>query len=194
MAWSIPEMSPWKPRGLTFPPNSPRAWIRLAVWELWMGMLLCGAIGFGVFLIITSPARVVVVRSFSNCYVSPPVPPPCERVVYTAGGLNVVFAALCGAFLLLLAAWLLWELWSAVEPKPITDDFLRLLNDSFGRNWRNPLTWPWARVLWAYGFTVVGAALTAGIVVNIWTQVVASAPVRTPTVEVETSPSFRVGQ
>ena len=39
------------------------------------------------------------------------------------------------------------------EPKPITDDFLKLLNDSFGRNWRDPRTWPWTRMLWAYGFT-----------------------------------------
>ena len=62
-----------------------------------------------------------------------------------------------------VAAWFLWELWSAIEPKAITDDFLRLLNDSFGRDWRNPLTWPWARVLWAYGFTVVGATLAAGV-------------------------------
>ena len=56
----------------------------------------------------------------------------------------------------------MWELWSAVAPKPITDDFLQLLNDSFGRNWRDPRTWPWSRVLWAYGFTFVGVLFAAG--------------------------------
>ena len=30
--WSMPEMSPWKPPSLTFPPNSARMWIRFAVW------------------------------------------------------------------------------------------------------------------------------------------------------------------
>ena len=56
-----------------------------------------------------------------------------------AGVLNVVFIVLCGLLLIGVAVWLLWELWGAVEPKPITDDFLNLLNDSFGRDWRNPL-------------------------------------------------------
>jgi hypothetical protein len=192
--WSMPEMSPWKPRGLTFPPNSARAWVRLAVWELWMGMLLCVVLGFSVFLIVTSPTRLIVMRDFSQCYAAPPVVLPCERIAYSSGMLNVVFTALFGVILLGLAAWLLWELWSAVEPKPITDDFLRLLNDSFGHNWRNPLTWPWARVLWAYGFTIVGIALATGIGTTIWTQIAASGPVSAPTVQVETSQSFRLGQ
>jgi hypothetical protein len=157
-----------------------------------MGMLVCVAAGFGLFLIATSPARVVIVRDFSACY-APPVPQPCDRIAYTTGALNVVFAALCGAILLGLVAWLLWELWSAVEPKPITDDFLRLLNDSFGFHWRKPLTWPWARVLWAYGFTVVGVALAAGISTRIWAYVAASGPAKPPTVHVETSDRFRVG-
>ncbi len=106
----------------------------------------------------------------SNCY-APPVTVPCERIVYRGGALNVAFTSLFGLMLIGVAAWFLWELWSAVEPKPITDDFLRLLNDSFGRDWRNPLTWPWARVLWAYGFTVVGATVTAGVGMMIWTLV-----------------------
>jgi hypothetical protein len=87
----------------------------------------------------------------------------------------------------------LWELWNAVEPKQITDDFLRLLNDSFGRDWRNPLKWPWARMMWAYGFTVVGATLTAGIAFAIWTLVTSSEPAKVPKVDVETS-QFRLGQ
>ena len=96
--------------------------------------------------------------------------------------LNAAFTALCGLMLIGVAAWFLWELWSAVEPKPITDDFLRLLNDSFGRDWRNPLKWPWARVLWAYGFTVVGATLTAGVGVMIWTLVASSHATKAPTI------------
>ena len=68
---------------------------------------------------------------------------------------------LCGLLSLLVAAWFVWELWSAVAPKPITDDFLRLLSDSFARNWRDPRTWPWSRMLWAYGFTFVGVLLAA---------------------------------
>ena len=74
----------------------------------------------------------------------------------------------------------------------ITDDFLRLLDDSFGRDWRNPLKWPWARLLWAYGFTVVGATLTAGIGLILWTLLVASRPATAPTVQVETSQSYRL--
>ena len=66
--------------------------------------------------------------------------------------------AWCGLLLVGVAAWLLWELWSAVAPKPITDDFLKLLDESFGRDWRRPRTWPWARMMWAYGFTLVGAS------------------------------------
>lgn len=190
--WSMPEMGPWKPSSLTFPPNSARTWIRLAVWQLWMGMLVCIVLAFGIRLIATSPDRLYVVRDFSSCY-TPAAPSPCERIAYQGGGLNVIFTALIGALLLGVGIWLLWELWSAVEPKPITDDFLRLLNDSFGRNWRNPFTWPWKRVLWAYGFTVVGATVSAGFGLMIWT-LVASATARPPTIHIDTSQSFRVDQ
>ena len=110
-----------------------------------MGMLVCVVLGLGVVLIVTSPDRIVAVSDLTNCYAPPPVALPCERIVYRGGVLNAAFTALCGLMLIGVAAWLLWELWSAVEPKPITDDFLRLLNDSFGRDWRNPLKWPWAR-------------------------------------------------
>ena len=92
-----------------------------------------------------------------NCYAPPPVSAALRTDRVSGGMLNAAFTALCGLMLIGVAAWFLWELWSAVEPKPITDDFLKLLNDSFGRDWRNPFTWPWARVLWAYGFTAVGA-------------------------------------
>ena len=90
------------------------------------------------------------------------------------------------------AAWLLWELWSAVAPKPITDDFLKLLDDSFGRRWRDPRTWPWTRLGWAYGFTALGATV-ALFVVLLFSSVVSSsrfAAKRTP--RVETSQHFRL--
>ena len=93
-----------------------------------------------------------------------------------------------GLQLMAVAAWLLWELWSAVQPQPITDDFLKLLHDSFASDWRKPRTWPWARMLWAYGFTLSGA--TSALV--IWTLVTSSLPVKPPTARVETSQSFRL--
>jgi hypothetical protein len=190
----LPDMSPWKPRSLTVPPNSIRAWIRLAVWELWMGMLVCVTLGLGFSLIIASPNRIIAVSDLSACYAPPPVALPCEHIVYRGGVLDAAFTVLCGLMLIGVAVWLLWELWGAVEPKPITDDFLRLLNDSFGQDWRNPLRWPWTRMLWAYGFTVVGAITTAGVGLIVWTIVTSSQPAKTPAVQVETSQSFRLGR
>ena len=189
---SLPEMSPWKPRSLAIPPKSVHGWILLAAWELWMGMLVCIILGLGVLLISSSPDRIVAVSDLSNCYGPPPVQVPCEQIVYRGGVLNAAFTALFGLTLVGVAGWLLWELWSAVEPKPITDDFLKLLHDSFGRDWRNPLTWPWARVLWAYGFAVVGASLAAGIGMMIWTLVASSDPAKAPTIRIDTSESFRL--
>jgi hypothetical protein len=185
-------MRPWGRGSLTIPPKSVNAWFQLAIWELWMGMLVCLLCSLGVYLIVTSPSHIVTVPDLSNCYGPPPVPIPCERIDYRGGMLNSAFIALCGLTLVGVAVWMLWELWSASEPKPITDDFLRLLNDSFGRDWRNPLKWPWARLLWAYGFTAIGALLTSGAGVAIWTFVVSAHPSKPPTPEVETSQSFRL--
>ena len=67
-----------------------------------------------------------------------------------------------------VAAWLLWELWLAVKPRPIADDFLKLLHDSFARDWRNPLTWPWARLAWAYGFALLGALTLSAVVAVLY--------------------------
>lgn len=189
---SLSDMSPWRRRPLTIPPNSVQAWIRFAIWELWMGMLLCIILGLGVRLIVSSPERIVTVTDFRSCYGPPPVTLPCEHIVYRGGLLNAAFTTLCGVMLLGVAAWFLWELWSAVEPKPITDDFLRLLNDSFGRDWRNPFTWPWARVLWAYGFTVVGATMATVAGTIVWTLITSSP--KEPTIKIETSQTFRLGQ
>jgi hypothetical protein len=191
---TLPDMRPWGRRPLTIPPNSRDAWIQLAIWELWMGMLVCVMLAMGLFLIATSSSSIVTATDLTNCYAPPPVQLPCERIVYRGGVLNAAFTALCGLTLVGVALWLLWELWSAVEPKPITDDFLRLLNDSFGISWRNPLKWPWARVLWAYGFTMIGAILTAGAGIAIWTLVASSAPAKAPTIKIDTSQSFRLGQ
>ena len=191
---TLPDMRPWGRHPLTIPPNSRSAWMRLAMWELWMGMLVCVTAALGVYLIATSPTRIVAVADLTNCYAPPPVALPCERMVYRGGALDAAFTSLCGLMLIGVAVWFLWELWSAVEPKPITDDFLRLLHDSFSRDWRNPFTWPWGRLFWAYGFTVVGVALTAGAGAMLWIFVIPSPSSKAPTVKVETSQSYTLGK
>jgi hypothetical protein len=183
---------PWTRRGF-IPPASARGWITLGLWELWMGMLLCGLISFGALLIVTSPDRIISAEDLSSCYATTVVL-PCERIVYRTGALNAAFSLLCGVLMILAAVWFLWELWSAAEPKPITDDFLKLLDDSFGRRWGDPRTWPWSRLLWAYGFTVIGALLTAATVATLWTFVLSTQPPKAPVANVETSHKFRLGQ
>src|SRR6516225_2546140 len=105
----------WRPlrRPLTIPPDSMGAWVRLVIWECWLGMLVCGALIFGTRLIATAPDNIVTVFDFTNCYAAPPIVQPCERVVYRAGTLNFVLNAWCGLLLIAAAAWLVWELWSA---------------------------------------------------------------------------------
>jgi len=189
---AVPDTNPWRRRPtLTIPPDSLRAWVRLAVWESWIGMLLCGAIGVGVQLIRTAPAGILTVYDFSNCYAVPPIAQPCERVAYRVGMMNVVFNAWCGVLLLAAGAWLLWELWCVAAPKPITDDFVKLLDDSFGRDWRRPKTWPWARMAWAYGFTLAGATLAGCLALFVSAGISAAGLAKPPTVHVETSQRFR---
>jgi hypothetical protein len=185
----LPEMSPWKRQALTIPPDSWRAWLRLAAWEFWIGMLMSGALGLGVRLIVTAPDNIITAFDFTNCYAAPPIAHPCERVAYRTGELSVALNIWCGVLLLVVAALLLWELWNAVAPKPITDDFLKLLDDSFGRDWRRPRTWPWARIGWAYGFTLVGATAVFGIALVVSNAISSSA--KAPTARVETSQQFR---
>ena len=189
---ALNEITPWRQRSLTIPPDSFRAWVHLAVWEAWMGMLLCGCIAFGIALIATSGDRIVTAEDLSGCYASPPVALPCERIVYRTGALYAAFTALGGMVSILVGAWSLWELWGAVAPKPITDDFLKLLNDSFGRNWRDPRTWPWARMLWAYGFTFVGVLLAAGTAMMMSAVLSSLRPSKEPVIRVETSQNFRI--
>lgn len=186
---ALPEMSPWKRQPLTVPPDSWRDWMRLAVWELWMGLLLGGALMFGIRLITAAPDNMVTVFDFANCYAVPPVAQPCERIAYRAGALNVAFNVWCGLLLIVFAVWLMWELWSAVAPKPITDEFLKLLDDTFGRNWSSLRTWPWARMGWAYGFTLIGAASALGLA--LFVSMLASSSRPPPVPRVETSQHFR---
>ena len=120
-----PEVGLWR-RSLTIPPDSFGAWIRLALWELWIGTLLYAAISFGVRLIVTAPDSLVTVFDFTNCYAVPRAVGPCERVAYRMGQLNMALNLWCGVLLMTAAVWLLWELWNAVAPRPVTDDFLQL--------------------------------------------------------------------
>jgi len=189
-----PELSFWRRRALTIPPDSFRAWVQLGLWECWMGMLLCAALVFGTQLIATAPASIVTVFDFTNCYAVPPVAQPCERIAYRAGALNAVLNVWCGLLLLAVAVLLFWELWSATAPKPITDDFLKLLDDSFARDWRKPRTWPWMRVVWAYGFTLVGVTSAVCIGLLLSAVIASSNPARTPAVHIETNQRFRVIQ
>jgi hypothetical protein len=191
--WRLPELGPWRRHALTIPPDSLRAWVRLGLWEFWMGVLVYGALSFGTQLIAAAPNSVVTVFDFANCYAAPVVQ-PCERVAYRAGALNVVLNLWCGVLLVAVAAWLLWELWSAVAPKPITDDFLKVLEDSFGRDWRNLRTWPWARMVWAYGFTLVGVTSAVCVGLLLSAAISSSRPAKAPAVHVETSQSFRLVQ
>lgn len=186
----LPAWEFWKRRPLTIPPDSTQAWIRLAVWEFWMGALVCSALVFGSRLIATAPDNIVTVFDFSKCYAAPPVVQPCERVAYRAGTLHVVLNAWCGLLLVVVAAWLVWQLWVAVAPKPITDEFLKLLDDSFGHSWRHPRTWPWARLGWAYGLTFVGACLAFSLAAIVSAVISSSSPAHTPAFHVDTSERF----
>ena len=191
MANSAPplEISPWRRRGLKIPPDSFRAWVRLGTWEFAMGVLLYVACAFGLQLIASAPRSIVTVFDFTKCYAAPPVTLPCERIAYRVGTLNAAFNAWIGLVLTAVALTIAWDLWSAAAPKPITDDFLKLLEDSFARDWRKPRTWPWTRVAWAYGFALVG--VTSAVGMSLLISALSSSPsVGAPTVE--TSQQFRV--
>jgi len=176
------------------PPDSMQAWLRLAVWEFGVGALVSSTLVVGTRLIANAPDNIVTVFDFSKCYAAPPVVQPCERVAYRAGALNVALNGWCGLLLVAVAAWLLWQLWVAAAPTPITDEFLKLLDDSFGRNWRRPRSWPWARLGWAYGFTFIGAVLALSLGAIVSTAIASSTPPRTPAVRVDTSERFRTSR
>jgi len=191
-SWSPPpEISPWRRRALKVPPDSFHAWVRLGTWEFGMGVLVYLVFGFATQLIASAPHSVVTVFDLTNCYAAPPVALPCERVAYRAGVLNAALNAWCGVLLMAVVAWLVWDLWSAAAPRPITDDFLKLLEDSFARDWRKPRTWPWTRLVWAYGFALLGVTAGAGMSLAV-SMFSASPPGRAPSVLVETSEQFRV--
>ena len=192
--WSPPpEISPWRRRGLRIPPDSRSAWISLATWEFGMGVLVYVVVGFGAHMIVSAPDSIVTVFDLTNCYAAPPITLPCERVAYRTGTMNAALNVWCGLLLTAVAAWLVWDLWSATAPKPITDDFLKLLEDSFARDWRKPRTWPWTRVAWAYGFALAGVTSAVGASLLI-SALSTSPPARTPAVRIETSEQFRVVQ
>ena len=160
-------MSAWNRHGVTIPPDSWRAWLRLAVWEGWTGMVISGAVVFGVKQITSAPQRIVTFNDFTTCSAAVRATGPCEKI-YRTGGLNALLSVMIGVLLLTVAAWQVWELWLAVKPRPIADDFLKLLHESFARDWRNPLTWPWARLAWAYGFALLGALTLSAVVVVLY--------------------------
>ena len=190
---SMTAASPWPRRSLTVPPKSLHDWLRLTIWELWTGSLICALLWGGTAMISTAPQRIITAEDLSGCYATIVVR-PCERIVYRTGAMNAAFSALAGMVMMVAAFWLLWEAWDAVAPKPLTDDFLRLLNDSFARNWRDPRTWPWSRIGWAYGFTFIGFVMTFVTVMAAWTILSTARPGRIPAAKVETSQDFRVGQ
>jgi hypothetical protein len=191
---TVSPVTPWRTRALTFPPRSWSDWLRLAAWELWMGSIVGALLWAGGAMIATSPDRIITAEDLSGCYASPPVVRPCERIVYRTGAMNAAFSVLTGMVMTVAAFWLLWELWVAVAPKPIMDDFLRLLHDSFARNLFDPRTWPWSRVLWAYGFAAVGAAVSASLALAFWSALASATPPKAPVVKVNTSQDFRLGQ
>jgi hypothetical protein len=156
-----------------------------------MGALWFVVFSLGTHLIASAPHSIVTVFDFTNCSGSPPVALPCERVAYRTGALNAALEAWCGLLLMAVAAWLVWDLWSAAAPRPITDDFLKLLEDSFARDWRRPRTWPWTRLAWAYGFALAGVASAVGLSLLI-SALGASPPSRAPAGLVKTSEAFRV--
>ena len=187
-------ITPWRVRTLTIPPKSAMDWLRLAVWEFWMGTMVCALLWAGGAMITTSPDRIITAEDLSGCYASPPVVRPCDRIVYRTGAMNAAFSALCGLVMIIAALWLVWELWDAVAPKPITDDFLRMLSDSFARNWRDPRTWPWSRVGWAYGFTAIGFVTTVATATAAWALLSSARPVKILAPTVQTTQEFKVGQ
>lgn len=189
---SLGENSPWRRRSLAVPPETWQEWMHLALWELWMGMLICGFLSLGAGMVATAPDRIITAEDLSGCYANPPLQRPCERIVYRTGAMNAAFSVLFGVMSMVVGGWLVWELWGAVAPKPITDDFLRLLNDSFARNWRDPRTWPWPRLFYAYGFTAIGIALSVAAGLGVSRVISDLRPVKPPVMKVNTSQEFRI--
>jgi hypothetical protein len=183
----------WRKRTIIVPPETRDEWVRLVTWEVWMGFLLFLLVAIGARLVVTAPERVVLLHDVSQCYAPPPVPVPCERTLYR-GLLNVAFSAFSGFMMLAVATWMVWSLWNIAEPAPITDDFLRLLNDSFGYSWRNPRTWPWSRVAWAYGFTSIGIAIGLAATIAVSSALASLPSPRRPASAAEPLQIFRVGQ
>ena len=73
------------------------AWLRLAVWEIWMGMLLCLVLGFGVRLIVTSPDHIIAFSDLSTATRRLLSPFRANGSCIEAAMLNAAFTALFGA-------------------------------------------------------------------------------------------------
>src|SRR6476619_1767749 len=101
-------MSPWRRRALRIPPDSLPDWVRLGLWESWMGLLLCTALYFGIRLIVTAPQNIITVFDYANCNAATPGDEPCDPVAIYTGHLAVLMNAWCGVLLIAVAAWLLW--------------------------------------------------------------------------------------
>ena len=153
----------WQKRTIVVPPETRDEWVRLVTWELWMGLNLFFFVAIGITLLTISPDRGVLIVAFS-----------------VAGGV----------MLLALAVWVLWSLWSAAAPAPIADDFLRLLKESFGYDWRDPMTWPWSRFSWAYGFTTLGVTIGLLLTMALSASMRSLPSPRTPATQVETLQVF----
>jgi hypothetical protein len=188
---ALGDNAPWRRRSLTIPPTSWQDWMHLAAWGSWMGALICGFIVVGAIMIMTAPDRIITAEDLSGCYASPPLQRPCERILYRTGAMNAAFSGLFGVMSLVIGVWLLWELWSATAPRPITDDFLKLLNDSFARNWRDPRTWPWSRIFYAYTFAAIGFALTAIFGLGVQSVLQDIRPHKPAVLKIDTSQEFR---
>ena len=137
------EVSPWRPRGWRST-GLVHAWVRLGTWELGMGVILFVVFGFGTQLIASAPHqhRHRVRLHELLCRAARRAAMRTRRV--PSGGLE---AGADVGWLLLMAVPRRgsWDLWS-VAAQADDDDFLKLLEDSFARDWRKPRTWPWTRV------------------------------------------------
>ena len=190
--WVLPEMSPWRRRaaddsaGLVCTPGSGSRCGNSA-WACSSPPPWSSASQ----LIVSAPHSIVTVFDFTNCYAAPPVVLPCERVAYRAGAMNAAFNAWCGLLLMAVAAWLAL---GVVERGRAQADHRRLPEAArrlVRARLAQPRTWPWTRMGWAYGFTLVGAAATLAVALFLSAEISSSEYAKAPLPHVETSQRFR---
>ena len=103
---TVNEITPWRRRSLVIPPDSWRAWIHLAVWEAWMGMLLFGCFAFGISLIGSSTDQIVTFVDLSRLLRAAASGTAVRADHYRVGALNAAFTALGGLLSLVAASCL----------------------------------------------------------------------------------------